>query len=112
MDAFNGLNQTSNNWTALTKINDYQERLTYDANGNVQTGLRNVSSSQLALENFQYNYDAADKNKLVNIQNSVNRQAYNYSYNAIGETTKDDLAGNTVMECIWKANSCSKNRWY
>ena len=79
IDAFKGFDETNNNWTALSKINDYQERISYDANGNVQTGLRNGSSAQLALENFQYNYDATDKDKLLNIHNSVNSQTYNYS---------------------------------
>lgn len=94
---YNGLNTATNSWNK-SALQDYREQISYDANGNVQTALRNGSSSQISLENFNYNYDPADKNRLLSIHNSVNSQTYNYDYNEIGETTKDDLNGNASME--------------
>src|SRR4029077_16857446 len=45
MDAFTGLNQTNNTYPSLTKIQDYQEKVGYDANGNIKSYLRNGTTA-------------------------------------------------------------------
>ncbi len=45
MDVFTGLNQSTNDWSALRPTNDYKERITYDANGNINTYLIKLRST-------------------------------------------------------------------
>jgi RHS repeat-associated protein len=120
MDAFNGLNQTGNDWTGLTKINDYQERASYDANGNIQTYLRNgttAGGTPLSMDNLTYNYskDAngnLTSNKLTNVYDAVpagnypndidDQSANNYSYDAIGNLIQDNAGGiNTISWTVY-----------
>ncbi len=111
MDAFKGLNQAGNNWTALSKINDYQERISYDANGNIKTYLRNgttIGGTPLAMDNLTYKYNLdgngqLSNNKLTSVADAVaagnypndmdNQSANNYNYDAIGNLTKDSKEG-------------------
>ncbi len=37
MDAMTGLDTTNNTWNVLTALDDYQERVAYDANGNINS---------------------------------------------------------------------------
>lgn len=97
MDAYNGLNNASNTFTAIT-INDYKERLTYDPNGNIKTYLRNGTGATINLNNYSYTYTAGT-NKLASITNSVNAQTKNYAYDEIGNTTTDGMQGMT--NAVW-----------
>ena len=45
MDDFKGLD-TSNSWSGLTAMQDYKERVSYDANGNILKYLRNGYGSK------------------------------------------------------------------
>ncbi|HOZ68407.1 MAG TPA: hypothetical protein PK328_03555 [Chitinophagaceae bacterium] len=68
MDAFTGLTNTTN-VLVPTASDNYKERITYDANGNIQTYLRNgekASNSQL-MNNLRYQYEwDASGNKINN----------------------------------------------
>jgi RHS repeat-associated protein len=128
MDAFNGLNQTGNDWTGLTKINDYQERISYDANGNIQTYLRNgttTGGTPLAMDNLTYNYNLdanghLQNNKLTSVNDAVaasnypndidDQSANNYSYDAIGNLVQDNAGGiNTITWTVYgKISSIAK----
>ena len=89
MDAFTGLNESNNTWNPLTTDNSYQERLSYDANGNIKSYLRNGTGATFNLNNYNYTYQSGS-NRLLSIQNSVNNQTSNYDYDAIGNVIKDD----------------------
>ncbi len=97
MDAYNGLNNASNTFTAIT-INDYKERLTYDPNGNIKTYLRNGTGATINLNNYSYAYTAGT-NKLASITNSVNALTKNYGYDPIGNTTTDGMQNMT--NAVW-----------
>ena len=106
MDVFKGFNNSLNQWTgAPVAATEFKEVLTYDANGNIQTYLRNGDASQNGLNNFEYNYGST--NRLLNISNRdpqhhlpnpVNTK-YNYSYDQIGNVTKDEKQG--VQSAQW-----------
>lgn len=109
MDAFGGLNNTNNTFTATTTSN-YKERVTYDGNGNILTYLRNgttANSNQLAMDNLTYNY-IAGSNKLSSVSDAVaagnyttdidNQSANNYDYDEIGNLVKDNQEGITNIE--------------
>ncbi|MEO9023281.1 MAG: hypothetical protein ABI237_18550 [Ginsengibacter sp.] len=53
MDAYNGLNNATNVFTPVS-INDYKERISYDANGNIQSYLRNGNAERLSMDNLTY----------------------------------------------------------
>ena len=97
MFTYNGLNPATNNWN-VSAIDDYREQLSYDANGNIKTYLRNGSGSSLNLNNYSYSY-IAGTNKLQSITNSVNGQTKTYDYDAIGNTTTDNMQG--VTNATW-----------
>ncbi|MEO9023277.1 MAG: hypothetical protein ABI237_18530 [Ginsengibacter sp.] len=97
MDAYKGLNTATNTFTPVT-INDYKERLTYDANGNIKSYLRNGSGSSLNLNNYSYSY-IAGSNKLQSITNAVNSQTKTYDYDEIGDTIKDEKQG--ITNGVW-----------
>lgn len=97
MDAYNGLNNATNTFTAIT-INDYKERLTYDPNGNIKTYLRNGTGVTINLNNYSYTYTTGT-NKLASITNSINAQTKTYGYDEIGNTTNDGMQGMT--NAVW-----------
>ncbi|MBI3137598.1 MAG: RHS repeat protein [Sphingobacteriales bacterium] len=97
VDVFEGINITTNNFTPVA-LNDYKERLTYSANGNIQSYLRNGSGATVNLNNFSYSYTSGT-NRLASINNSVNTQTRTYSYDAIGNTTADGMQGATNI--LW-----------
>jgi YD repeat-containing protein len=97
VDVFEGLNNSNNTFTAIA-INDYKERLTYSANGNIKTYQRNGTGGTMNLNNYTYNYTAGT-NRIVSISNSVNAQTKNYSYDATGNTTADGMQGATNI--VW-----------
>jgi RHS repeat-associated protein len=52
MDAYDGLNTS----TTLTPLDDYKERITYDADGNILTYKRNGNAANLAMDDLRYSY--------------------------------------------------------
>lgn len=67
MDGFNGLNNTSNTFTA-TRTNDYHEEVTYDPNGNIRTYLRNGTTQGgklLTMDNLTYQYEKASNGQIT-----------------------------------------------
>ncbi len=91
MNTYEGLSNSTNSFTAVT-MSDYKERLTYDANGNILTYLRNGTGGSLNLNNYTYSYTSGT-NRLSGIVNSVNSGSYTYSYDAIGNVTQDTKQG-------------------
>gem|GEM_PF-2152702 len=66
MDAYSGL-QNNNTWTPVAS-DDYKERVTYDANGNILTYLRNGATSVdgLAMDSLTYQYGRNSSGQLIN----------------------------------------------
>jgi RHS repeat-associated protein len=114
MDAFGGFNNTNNTWTNTNPAasSNYKERVTYDANGNIKTYLRNgtiVGGTPLAMDNLTYNYNTSGgklvNNRLRHVQDAIgdanytddvdNQSADNYSYDAIGNLKTDIKEGIT-----------------
>lgn len=95
MDAWSSIN---NAWGSLNKIDDYQERLAYDPNGNILSYLRNGTGSSLNLNNYTYSY-TPETNRLASINNSVNSSTGTYGYDAIGNVVKDDKQN--VISANW-----------
>jgi hypothetical protein len=112
MDVYRGLNQTANNWTSITATGDYNERINYDANGNILSYLRNGTTAggrQLGMDNLQYAYNRDGSGNIINnrlrhVKDDVslsgnytedidNQADDNYGYDAIGSRHK--------LECIW-----------
>ena len=110
MDAFKGLNATNNTYTP-EHMNDYQERISYDPNGNILTYKRNGSSAPmpgmpggLAMDDLGYEY-IAGTNQLKKVNDyQPNNAAYtddidhqtnaqNYKYDLIGNLIQDKAEG-------------------
>lgn len=104
MDAWNN---TGSTWSSITKLQDFQERVAYDPNGNILQYKRNGNSTfvpggSLAMDSLNYTY-VPGTNKLDHISDSVTKTIYpndldsqlpgNYGYDAIGELTKDSTNG-------------------
>jgi|GEM_PF-4168856 len=90
---YEGLNNATNNFTPVDINGAYKERISYDANGNIQTYLRN-SETGTAKNNYSYTYTSGT-NRLTGITNSVNTQTKMYGYDEIGNTTADGMQGMT-----------------
>ena len=93
---YTNYNAAANSWQATDA---HRERLNFDANGNIQTALLNGNEAALPYENFTYHYDAANPNRLMQINNSVSNATYNYEYDETGNVTKDELEGNSSL--LW-----------
>src|SRR3954464_13127076 len=66
MNAYEGLDNATNSFTPIA-LEDYKERITYDANGNIKTYLRNGSTAQgLSMDDLSYSYNLDANGKLVN----------------------------------------------
>jgi hypothetical protein len=102
MDAFYGLNQATNSWSALTATPDFKERVAYDPNGNIQKYLRNnFGGTGLPMDSLGYGY-MTGTNKLVQIKDSASdaigggydlhsQPTNNYAYDSIGNLIKDSI---------------------
>jgi len=55
MDAYSGLTSGTSTFTPVL-LNDYKERISYDANGNILTYLRNGNGTNTAMDNLTYHY--------------------------------------------------------
>ncbi len=66
MDAYTGL-QTNNTWIPVAS-DDYKERISYDANGNILTYLRNgvTAVNGLAMDSLTYQYGKNNSGQLIN----------------------------------------------
>ena len=109
MDAWN---RTANSWNAITKIADFQERIAYDPNGNIQKYRRNGNNTfagkPLAMDSLGYFYTAGT-NKLDHITDSVlpgnyttdinGQSAGNYQYDSIGQLVSDAASG--ISNITW-----------
>ncbi len=109
MNAYNGLNATTNVFTPVV-LDDYKERVTYDANGNIVSYLRSgttAGSNPLAMDNMTYNY-YANSNKLSHVDDAVTNTNYttdiddqetnNYEYDEIGNLIYDETEKITNIE--------------
>jgi hypothetical protein len=110
MDALHNLDATSNAWTP-SSLNDFKERVSYDANGNILSYLRNGSETFTGksndMDNLTYTY-LPGKNQLDHINDLVDKDLYdndidaqnagNYTYDAIGNLTKDTKEGINNIE--------------
>lgn len=110
MQALRNLNTASNTWTPVT-LPDFKEAISYDANGNILTYSRNGNNTfagkPLAMDNLTYTYktgknqlDAlADAVPATNYGNDIDGQsAGNYTYDEIGNLTKDNAEGISNIE--------------
>jgi RHS repeat-associated protein len=98
MDVYRGFDQANNNWNSLSAVNDYKERIAYDANGNILKYLRQGYGSVLGMDSLNYNYNAGT-NQLNHIRDQVastaysvdidNQSANNYTYDALGNLVTD-----------------------
>jgi RHS repeat-associated protein len=68
MDAFDGFNNNGNSWTngTPTARKNYKEQVSYDANGNILTYLRNGEASRLAMDKLTYQYPKDANGKILN----------------------------------------------
>tara|TARA_R110000782_G_scaffold1246_2_gene4934 strand:- start:679 stop:9159 length:8481 start_codon:yes stop_codon:yes gene_type:complete len=90
----------SNRWASSAAITDYFTEITYDANGNIGSLLRNGTSAiQTAMDNMTYNYYTGT-NKLADVSDAaLDHASYsdiksgmasnNYTYDAIGNLIAD-----------------------
>lgn len=123
MDAFTGLHNVTNTFTAAASAN-YKERVTYDANGNILTYLRNGDAARPAMDNMTYSYktNTNQLDKAVDVAADVtvnyeryndikqNQQNGNYQYDAIGNLISDVSEGitNITWNVYGKIESITK----
>ncbi|HVU57803.1 MAG TPA: RHS repeat-associated core domain-containing protein [Puia sp.] len=100
MDAYYGLNQTTNSWAGLLSTADFRERVSYDGNGNIQGYKRNnFGETGLPMDSLHYNYTTGT-NKLDFIRDSASdavgggydlhsQPGGNYAYDSIGNLIRD-----------------------
>jgi RHS repeat-associated protein len=108
MDAYSGFNGSTNQWTSLNILQDYRERVSYDANGNIQTYQRNAQAANLAMDNLSYHY-LPGSNKLGHVDDAVAAGAHtadiddqdvgNYTYDDIGNLITDQAEG--INGIVW-----------
>ncbi len=110
MDAWN---RTGTTWSAITIVQDFQENVAYDPNGNIRKYKRNGNNTfagePLAMDSLNYCY-IPGTNRLDHITDSVptaypgyndltNQSASNYQYDSIGELTAD--AASNISGITW-----------
>jgi RHS repeat-associated protein len=115
MDAFTGLNSSTNVWTPSVTDN-YKERVSYDPNGNILTYLRNATTAggnPLTMDNMTYGYNLSGgklvNNRLRHVKDAVSSGNYsegidnqgddNYTYDQIGNLTADAAEG--ISSITW-----------
>jgi hypothetical protein len=94
--------------TSFGMTTDYQERISYDPNGNILTYNRNKHNGQ-AMDQLTYNYHPTKKNQLQQVRDAISHQAdsndiddqthaQNYKYDAIGNLIRDEQEN---MDIFW-----------
>ena len=102
MDAFTGINNTNNTFTASTTAN-YKERVTYDANGNIKTYLRNGDAARQYMDDMVYSYKAGN-NQLDRVVDAAPDAAGNYSlYNDLKRTQPNGSQGQATGNYTYDA---------
>lgn len=114
MNAYTGLDNATNTFNPISVTEDYKERVSYDANGNILTYLRNGDANRPgAMDNMSYSYkpgnnqldkvaDAApdastnDYDKYKDIKQGQNNA--NYQYDEIGNLISDASENITNIE--------------
>ncbi|WP_343670655.1 LamG-like jellyroll fold domain-containing protein [Chitinophaga sp.] len=99
----------NNSWNAHDA---YKEALSYDANGNIRTYLRNGTADKLAMDNLVYGYKPGT-NQLMQVKDDVDKDNYqedldnqednNYTYDRNGRLVKDNWGG--IQKIDWNVNS-------
>jgi hypothetical protein len=107
MDAFRGWNPNTNSWEPVP-IDDYRERVSYDANGNIKTYTRNGDAARTAMDNLAYSYkpNTNQLDRVAETAPDANITEYskyndikqgqtsgNYQYDAIGNLASDASEG-------------------
>jgi RHS repeat-associated protein len=131
MDAYTNFLGASQDWNSNVALNDYKERVSYDANGNILTYLRHgttLNSKPLKMDSLFYNYYAGT-NQLRQVRDSVNAANYtediddqsdtsNYVYDAIGNLINDkaesidSIKWNVYGKIMSIHKSSGLNIWY
>jgi RHS repeat-associated protein len=102
MDAYRGQNAAANTWSTPVNNLDYQERISYDPNGNITNYQRNGRTTT-AMDNLSYSY-TTNTNKLRRVTDAVPSGNYtedldnqtsadNYTYDLIGNLKTDAAEG-------------------
>jgi RHS repeat-associated protein len=121
MDAWN---KTGSAWSNISKLSDFQERVNYDPNGNIlgykRNGNNTFAGKPLGMDSLTYSY-VMGTNRLDHVNDSVpaanydvdidNQSAGNYSYDSIGNITKDNAEGitNISWTVYGKISQITKN---
>ncbi|MBA4198864.1 MAG: hypothetical protein C0459_15060, partial [Chitinophaga sp.] len=107
MNRHAALDNNTNAWGNGSIIQNYKEQISYDANGNIKTYLRNNGSGS-AMDNLTYGYTVDNNGRLVNnklrhVKDAVgattglgdigNQNDDNYQYDNIGNLIKDNAEG-------------------
>jgi RHS repeat-associated protein len=106
MDAWK---KTGDHWSDIQHQDDLQERVSYDANGNILTYMRNGNTAggkQLNMDKLVYSYKSGT-NQLDHVYDTVPAGNYdvdidaqaagNYAYDHIGNLVKDNAEGITKI---------------
>ena len=56
MDTYRGFDSVGNRWSGLVYSPDYGEKISYDANGNILSYLRNGNGARLGMDKITYRY--------------------------------------------------------
>lgn len=115
MDVFDGTNSGANLWSGtLTATNEYKERISYDANGNILRYLRQGMGTKLGMDSLSYKYNAGTnqlnwvKDNIAsneysstnsapyNVEDINNQASNNYTYDQIGNLVSDAAESITI----------------
>lgn len=118
MDVFRCATLNTNSWSGMAMVNDYKERVSYDANGNILKYLRQGFGANIDMDNLTYNYTYASgklvNNKLNFVRDTIgtsaahstnytedidDQAAGNYDYDASGNLIKD--AKDSISNVEW-----------
>lgn len=90
MDAYAGLSPSGGNFVPVS-VNNYQERISYDPNGNILNYVRNGDAARTAMDNLTYFYklNTNQLNKVTDAATDAGSGSYS-SYNDIKQGQTDD----------------------
>ena len=100
MDTYGGLDTVNNNWNAISFTKAYNERVSYDGNGNILKYNRYFDNQSTIMDSLTYHY-TANTNKLSSVTDQSqglvngarkikNQSTGNYEYDEIGNLIKDN----------------------